>query len=81
LTKLLAEHAPGAAVRRRVEDYRGRVVAIDTSLSIYQFLVSFPGRGGVPPSLIYSTPFRFSCEYDCSNRVILFWECLDSGKI
>uniref|UniRef100_N1R1G2 XPG N-terminal domain-containing protein n=1 Tax=Aegilops tauschii TaxID=37682 RepID=N1R1G2_AEGTA len=37
--KLLAEHAPRAAVQRRVEDYRGRVIAIDASLSIYQFLV------------------------------------------
>jgi flap endonuclease-1 len=40
LTKLLAEHAPRASVLRRVEDYRGRVIAIDASLSIYQFLVS-----------------------------------------
>ncbi|KAM0928303.1 hypothetical protein ACQ4PT_002400 [Festuca glaucescens] len=40
LTKLLAEHAPRAATLRRVEDYRGRVIAIDASLSIYQFLVS-----------------------------------------
>nr|CAB3497589.1 unnamed protein product [Digitaria exilis] len=38
LTKLLAEHAPRAAVQRRVEDYRGRVIAVDASLSIYQFL-------------------------------------------
>ncbi|BAS87236.1 Os03g0834000 [Oryza sativa Japonica Group] len=45
LTKLLAEHAPGAAVRRRVEDYRGRVVAIDTSLSIYQFLIVVGRKG------------------------------------
>ncbi|KAG0529600.1 hypothetical protein BDA96_05G111900 [Sorghum bicolor] len=39
LTKLLAEHAPRAAAQRRVEDYRGRVIAVDASLSIYQFLV------------------------------------------
>uniref|UniRef100_A0A0D9W124 Flap endonuclease 1 n=1 Tax=Leersia perrieri TaxID=77586 RepID=A0A0D9W124_9ORYZ len=45
LTKLLAEHAPGAAVRRRVEDYRGRVVAIDASLSIYQFLIAVGRKG------------------------------------
>ncbi|KAG8098878.1 hypothetical protein GUJ93_ZPchr0013g36526 [Zizania palustris] len=45
LTKLLAEHAPGAAVRRRVEDYRGRVVAIDASLSIYQFLIVVGRKG------------------------------------
>ncbi|GJN22789.1 hypothetical protein PR202_gb10387 [Eleusine coracana subsp. coracana] len=38
LTKLLAEHAPKSAVQRRVEDYRGRIIAVDASLSIYQFL-------------------------------------------
>ncbi|EMS54609.1 Flap endonuclease 1-B [Triticum urartu] len=50
LTKLLAEHAPRAAVQRRVEDYRGRVIAIDASLSIYQFLFGdaiLPLRGMV----------------------------------
>ncbi|TVU44299.1 hypothetical protein EJB05_03735 [Eragrostis curvula] len=45
LTKLLAEHAPRAAVQRRVEDYRGRVIAVDASLSIYQFL-NVVGRKG-----------------------------------
>ncbi|XP_037423026.1 flap endonuclease 1-B-like [Triticum dicoccoides] len=45
LTKLLAEHAPRAAVQRRVEDYRGRVIAIDASLSIYQFLVVVGRKG------------------------------------
>ncbi|XP_047072393.1 flap endonuclease 1-B-like isoform X1 [Lolium rigidum] len=45
LTKLLAEHAPRAATLRRVEDYRGRVIAIDASLSIYQFLVVVGRKG------------------------------------
>ncbi|KQK12287.1 flap endonuclease 1-B [Brachypodium distachyon] len=45
LTKLLAEHAPRAAAQRRVEDYRGRVIAIDASLSIYQFLVVVGRKG------------------------------------
>uniref|UniRef100_A0ACD6ABK9 Uncharacterized protein n=1 Tax=Avena sativa TaxID=4498 RepID=A0ACD6ABK9_AVESA len=45
LTKLLAEHAPKAAALRRVEDYRGRVIAIDASLSIYQFLVVVGRKG------------------------------------
>ncbi|CAM0152500.1 unnamed protein product [Urochloa decumbens] len=45
LTKLLAEHAPRAAVLRRVEDYRGRVIAVDASLSIYQFLVVVGRKG------------------------------------
>ncbi|PWZ20956.1 Flap endonuclease 1-B [Zea mays] len=45
LTKLLAQHAPTAAVQRRVEDYRGRVIAVDASVSIYQFL-AVVGRKG-----------------------------------
>ncbi|PUZ36256.1 hypothetical protein GQ55_9G023100 [Panicum hallii var. hallii] len=45
LTKLLAEHAPGAAVQRRVENYRGRVIAVDASLSIYQFLIVVGRKG------------------------------------
>jgi hypothetical protein len=55
LTKLLAEHAPRAATLRRVEDYRGRVIAIDASLSIYQFLVSH--LTSIPSTPL--TPFRF----------------------
>ena len=31
-------------MQRRVEDYRGRVIAVDASLSIYQFLVSRRAR-------------------------------------
>jgi hypothetical protein len=42
-------------VQRRVEDYRGRVVAVDASLSIYQFLVS-PRRRALS-SLLLSFPF------------------------
>ncbi|KAL6636591.1 hypothetical protein ACP70R_024163 [Stipagrostis hirtigluma subsp. patula] len=45
LTKLLAEHAPRAAVQRRVEDYRGRIIAVDASLSIYQFLIVVGRKG------------------------------------
>ena len=56
MTKLLAEHAPRAAVQRRVEDYRGRVIAVDASLSIYPFLVS-PSTS--PPSLSVQ-PIRLS---------------------
>ncbi|KAJ3703791.1 hypothetical protein LUZ61_007496 [Rhynchospora tenuis] len=45
LTKLLAEHAPRAAMRRTMEDYAGREVAIDASLCIYQFLIVVGRRG------------------------------------
>ncbi|KAJ4795414.1 Flap endonuclease 1 [Rhynchospora pubera] len=45
LTKLLAEHAPRAAMRRTMEDYAGREIAIDASLCIYQFLIVVGRRG------------------------------------
>jgi hypothetical protein len=69
LTKLLAEHAPRAAVLRRVEDYRGRVIAVDASLSIYQFLVR--------PRLVHSrsaplTASVYSCDRFPREVVVAF---------
>jgi hypothetical protein len=40
LTKLLADNAPGAMKEQKFESYFGRKIAIDASMSIYQFLVS-----------------------------------------
>ncbi|KAJ3669323.1 hypothetical protein LUZ60_011273 [Juncus effusus] len=45
LTKLLAEHAPAAAVRRNLDGYVGRAIAVDASLCIYQFLIVVGRRG------------------------------------
>lgn len=39
LTKLLADNAPKAMKEQKFESYFGRKVAIDASMSIYQFLV------------------------------------------
>ncbi|RRT43774.1 hypothetical protein B296_00026343, partial [Ensete ventricosum] len=39
LTKLLSDHAPNAIKEQRFENYSGRKIAIDASMSIYQFLV------------------------------------------
>jgi hypothetical protein len=39
LTKLLADNAPGAMKEQKFESYFGRRIAIDASMSIYQFLV------------------------------------------
>ncbi|KAG6531811.1 hypothetical protein ZIOFF_005637 [Zingiber officinale] len=39
LTKLLADHAPKAMKEQKFESYFGRKIAIDASMSIYQFLV------------------------------------------
>ncbi|KAL0364906.1 UNVERIFIED_CONTAM: Flap endonuclease 1, partial [Sesamum angustifolium] len=39
LTKLLADNAPKAMKEQKFESYFGRKIAIDASMSIYQFLV------------------------------------------
>ena len=44
-------------MQRRVEDYRGRVIAVDASLSIYQFLVS--PHASPPPLSVRPLGFSF----------------------
>ena len=39
LTKLLAENAPSVMKEQKFESYFGRKIAIDASMSIYQFLI------------------------------------------
>ncbi|XP_064991774.1 flap endonuclease 1-A-like isoform X1 [Musa acuminata AAA Group] len=46
LTKLLSDNAPTAIKEQRFENYSGRKIAIDASMSIYQFLVVV-GRNGM----------------------------------
>ncbi|KAI6684494.1 hypothetical protein NL676_030407 [Syzygium grande] len=47
LTKLLADNAPKAMKEQKLERYSGRRIAVDASMSIYQFLVKLwlGGRG------------------------------------
>lgn len=45
LTKLLADNAPNAMKEQKFESYFGRKIAIDASMSIYQFLIVV-GRTG-----------------------------------
>ncbi|KAI3980895.1 hypothetical protein MKX01_025460 [Papaver californicum] len=45
LTKLLADNAPKSMKQEKLESYIGRQIAIDASLSIYQFLIVV-GRNG-----------------------------------
>jgi len=40
LTKLIADHAPGAFTEDDIKNYFGRLIAIDASMSLYQFLVA-----------------------------------------
>ncbi|KAF2324090.1 hypothetical protein GH714_006568 [Hevea brasiliensis] len=44
LTKLLADNAPKAMKEQKFESYFGRKIAIDASMSIYQFLVRIISR-------------------------------------
>lgn len=46
LTKLLGDHAPGAIKDVELKSLFGRKVAIDASMSIYQFLVAVRQAGG-----------------------------------
>ena len=39
MTKLLADNAPKAMKEQKSESYFGRKIAVDASMSIYQFLV------------------------------------------
>jgi hypothetical protein len=39
LTKLLSDNAPRSMSEQKFESYFGRKIAIDASMSIYQFLV------------------------------------------
>ncbi|XP_056165147.1 flap endonuclease 1-like [Syzygium oleosum] len=45
LTKLLADNAPKAMREQKLESYSGRRMAIDASMSIYQFLVVVGRKG------------------------------------
>lgn len=45
LSNLLADKAPGSVIEQSLKSYFGRVVAIDASMSIYQFMVVV-GRTG-----------------------------------
>ena len=40
LMKLLSDHAPASIKEREIKNYFNRVVAIDASMSLYQFLIA-----------------------------------------
>ncbi|KAG1685475.1 Flap endonuclease 1 [Nymphon striatum] len=47
LSKLIADHAPGAVKESEIKNYFGRKVAIDASMCIYQFLIAVRQEGHV----------------------------------
>eukprot|EP00667_Euglena_gracilis_P010842 EG_transcript_11040 len=46
LTKLISEKAPGAIKESEMKHYFGRRIAVDASMSIYQFLIAMKGAMG-----------------------------------
>ncbi|XP_019628960.1 PREDICTED: flap endonuclease 1 [Branchiostoma belcheri] len=47
LAKLIGDHAPGAMKENEIKNYFGRKVAIDASMSIYQFLIAVRQDGNM----------------------------------
>eukprot|EP00128_Syssomonas_multiformis_P000610 Colp12_sorted_trinity150504_noHs@33652 len=47
LAKLIADHAPDAVKEHEMKNLFGRIVAIDASMSIYQFLVAVRSEGNL----------------------------------
>lgn len=50
LSKLIGDHAPAAVKTQKFENYFGRKIAVDASMSLYQFLVRFSCLKGAPAS-------------------------------
>lgn len=46
LTNLISEHAPAAIKSHEIKSYFGRKVAIDASMSIYQFMIAVRQQDG-----------------------------------
>ncbi len=47
LSKVIADHAPKAIRENQISQYFGRKVAIDASMSIYQFLIAVRSEGNM----------------------------------
>ena len=46
LSKVLGDYAPKAMKENEIKSYFGRKVAIDASMSLYQFLIAIRGSDG-----------------------------------
>ncbi|KAI9032284.1 PIN domain-like protein [Hyaloraphidium curvatum] len=47
LSKVIGDHAPNAIKTNEIKNYFGRKVAIDASMSIYQFMIAVRGQDGM----------------------------------
>nr|WQF02802.1 MAG: putative endonuclease [Apis mellifra filamentous-like virus] len=46
LSRVLADHAPSAISERNIAQYSGKRIAVDASMSLYQFLIAVRGHDG-----------------------------------
>lgn len=47
LTKVIADHSPKALKENSISQYFGRKIAIDASMSIYQFMIAVRSEGNM----------------------------------
>lgn len=47
LTKVIADHSPRALKENTIAQYFGRKIAIDASMSIYQFMIAVRSEGNM----------------------------------
>lgn len=67
LSKVIADNAPKAIRENQIGQYFGRKVAIDASMSIYQFLIAVRSEGNVLTNQAGETT-RYTFEVISGNR-------------
>lgn len=68
MTKLLADNAPKAMKEQKFESYFGRKIAVDASMSIYQFLVC----SAPTPLVLISFPRRPMLKMELAVLLLVF---------
>ena len=79
LSKLIADVAPSAIKENEIKNYFGRKVAIDASMSLYQFLIAVRQDGaqltdanGEPTSHLNGTFYRVRICVYVKKLVVVF---------
>jgi len=71
--KVIADHAPGSIKENVIKNYFGRKIAIDASMSLYQFLIAVrpddTNTFTLTNDVGETTSYEFA-EILCSNRVL-----------
>ena len=79
LSKVINEYAPRAIKQHNISDYFGRRIAIDASMSIYQFLIAVRSEDGamLADENGKTTRFEFSSTLlTCSHLMGLFYRTI-----